>query len=830
MAEVKDKAKSGEKVRGQSKKKGVADNFWKRLEKSSPAWTAELRRPKWQRWALIVVTALFGAFLIAPNPIPEYSLRLGEPAKETIISPLTFKVIDEEATTKNRDEVLTSILPVYDFDDEMVRDVQERIIQAFNFMRDYLVQEEKYRARVTEGPQPADSATNEEAAGPETFRPLDDKTLRIRFENLLGASVAPSTFAVLKEAKFNSRIERDLRSLVVPVLVKGVVSSRELLMRDGRNGILLHLKSKDKLEPLKDLSKIFDLDEAVHYINVEEKDTTTDAALSKAIRRIARDLINFNITYDRERSEEVKEDALDQFKDVFFQVAKGEVIVRAGDPVNEGHLKKLNGLKKANPPYSRYMIFLGFALSMILLLRLSLYFAEKHLDRSQNATEDLLLFCLLLVGVIILLRFMASLAPLLASAEQGLTSRSLLYAAPVATGAMLMSLMVDPRIAFIFAALSGLTGALAVEGDVYLFFFYFVSGIVGLHGMTMINDRTAVLRAGLVVGVVNMISILALKMALGQLTSVVDLYDVGLGFLGGVLCGLFVSGLAPLLEPLGYTTNVRLLELANLNHPLLQDMAMAAPGTYHHSIMVGNVAEKAAEKINANPLLCLVGGYYHDIGKIGARSKPGYFIENQARGFNPHDKLEPSMSALILLTHVKQGVEKGREYKLGAPIIDIVRQHHGTSLIRFFYNKAKEKTGPNQPPPPEEKYRYPGPKPQTKEAALVMLSDVVEAATRTITDPTPSKIKKRVNELVMSLFSDGQLDDSTMTLKDLHAIINSFTLSLQGILHSRVVYPEENGFQVKKNADTSRQQAAKDKGAVGGAKDPGGKSVGRIRA
>jgi hypothetical protein len=652
MPESKDKNRSAEKGRGQPRKKGVADSVWKRLEKTSPGWTAELKTPRGRRWALIVVTALFAAFLIAPNPVPEYSLRLGEPAKETIISPLTFKVIDEEATTKNRDEVLKSILPVYDFDDEMVRDVQERIIEAFAFMRQYLAQERHYRDRINEGPSRADSKSGEREELNETFRPLDDKTLRTRFENLLGASVAPSTFAALKVAGFNTRIERDLRSLVVPVLVKGVVSSRELLMRDGKNGILLYSKSKDKLDPLKDLSKIFDLSEAINYINVEEKDGARDAALSKAIRRIARDLINFNITYDRELSEQVKKDALKQFKDVFFQVAKGEVIVRAGDPVNEGHLKKLNGLKRANPPYSGYMIFVGFALAIMVLLRLSLYFAENHLDRSQNATEDLLLFCLLLIGVVILLRFMASLAPLLASAEQGMTARSLLYAAPVATGPMLMSLMVDPRIAFIFATLSALTGALAVEGDIYLFFFYFVSGIVGLHGMTWINDRTAVLRAGLVVGVVNMISILALKMALGQLTSVVDLYDMGLGFVGGVLCGLFVSGLAPLLEPLGYTTNVRLLELANLNHPLLQDMAMAAPGTYHHSIMVGNVAERAAEKIDANPLLCLVGGYYHDIGKIGARSKPGYFIENQERGVNPHDKLEPSMSALILLTHV----------------------------------------------------------------------------------------------------------------------------------------------------------------------------------
>ena len=278
-----------------------------------------------------------------------------------------------------------------------------------------------------------------------------------------------------------------------------------------------------------------------------------------------------------------------------------------------------------------------------------------------------------------MVRFLYSLSPLIGTANQGISERSILFAAPVATGAMLTALMVDARIAFIFATLTALTASLSVEGDIYLFVFYFISGIVGLHGMTRITDRTSVLRAGLVVGMANMISILAIKMALGQLTSIRDFYDIGLGFSGGVLSGLLVSGLAPLLEPLGYTTNVKLLEIANLNHPVLKELSLEAPGTYHHSIMVGSLAETAAALIGANPLLARVGAYYHDIGKIGKKTKPYYFIENQRRGSNPHDRLEPSMSALIVVSHVKQGIEKAREYRLGSPIIDIIQQHHGTS-------------------------------------------------------------------------------------------------------------------------------------------------------
>ena len=774
-------------------------------------WARPFKDPKWQRWALIVVTSFIAAFILAPRSFRVTNLTVGTPAKETIISPITFRVPDEAATNKNRDKILRSVRPVYDFDDEMVHDVQSRIITAFSFMTTYLQEEEQYKAKKDEPPAPA-AAGDKKTVKAKQFQPLDEVTLRTRFENELGIKVSPSAFAVLKQARFNPRVQRDLRSLVVPILLKGVVLSREHVMRDGKTGILLWSKSKQRFEPLKDLSSIFDLKEAVNFINAEEKSSTRDSALSRAIRRLAMDLINFNITYNRERSAAVKNEALAQVKEVYFQVSKGEPIIRQGEPVNDGHLMKLAELSRANPPYSRYMILVGFALIFILLLRLSFYFSEQYLNPARNGTEGILLFCLLLVGTLVAVRFLHSLGPLASLAAEGVSAKSIFFAAPVATGAMLMALMVDSRKAFIFAALSALTTSLAVEGDSYMFCFFFISGIVGLHGMKQVTDRTTILRAGLVVGLVNMLSILAIKMALGELTGRQELYEVGFGFVGGVLSGLLVLGLAPLLEPLGYITNVRLLEIANLNHPLLKLMAFQAPGTYHHSIMVGNLAETAAEKIGANPLLARVGGYYHDIGKTGKNTRPYYFIENQRRGFNPHDKLEPSMSALVLVRHVKHGVEKAREYRLGQPIVDIIQQHHGTNLIRFFYNKALERAEKNPKAVDESKYHYPGPLPNSKEGALVMLADVVEAACRTLADPTPARIQKKVQSLIMGLFSEGQLDQSTLTLKDLHAITASFVRALQGILHHRIDYPSAPGEPTEKaNGDTHRKQAEKDR-------------------
>jgi cyclic-di-AMP phosphodiesterase PgpH len=801
----------------------------KKAEKRLPKWASGLSEPKWQRWGLILGTSLIAAFMMAPKSFRVYDLTAGEPAPETIVSPITFKVVDDAATNKNRDEILKSVLPVYDFDDEMVHDAQSRIGAAFEFMTQYMSAEASHEAKEAdkskEQPSQESSAST---AKHQQFRILDENTQRTRFENLLGARVSPSSFAVLKVSGFNARTQRDLSSLTVPILMKGIVLSRELVLRDGKYGILLKLKNKEKLEVQKDLSQIFDLKEAVNFINSEERDPAKDSALSRTLKRLAMDLINVNITFNRERSALLKQEALASVKPVYFQIAKGEPIIKEGEPVNEGHVRKLAGLNKANPAYSRYSIVIGFSLILILLLRLGFYFSEKHLDRRRQATEDLLLFCLLLVGTIILVRFFCSLSPMLGTAERAMSAKAIAYAAPVATGSMLVALMVDARIAFIFAAISAVTAALAIEGDIYLFAYYFISGIVGLHGMAKITDRTSVLRAGLVVGLVNMVSILAVKMALGQLAAISDLYEIGLGFLGGLMSGLLVSGLAPLLEPLGYVTNVKLLEIANLNHPLLRDMALRAPGTYHHSIMVGNLAEAAAELIGANPLLARVGAYYHDIGKIGKKHKPIYFIENQERGINPHDKLEPSMSSLILVSHVKSGVEKAREYRLGIPIVDIIQQHHGTNLIKFFYSKAMEKAEKNHQTVDEGKYRYPGPRPQTKEAALVMLADVVEAACRTLTEPTPARIQKRVQTLIMGLFAEGQLDQSTLTLKDIHAITKSFVRALQGILHSRIDYPPEPATQERVNGDTNRQPSEKDRTRPARAAEENGTNIRRL--
>jgi putative nucleotidyltransferase with HDIG domain len=256
----------------------------------------------------------------------------------------------------------------------------------------------------------------------------------------------------------------------------------------------------------------------------------------------------------------------------------------------------------------------------------------------------------------------------------------------------------------------------------------------------------------------------------------------------------------------GYTTDIKLLELANLDRPILRKLMLEAPGTYHHSVVVGSLVEAAADAVGANPLLAKASGYYHDVGKI---KKPLYFIENQAGGENKHDKLAPSMSSLILIAHVKDGVEIARHHKLGRAIIDIIQQHHGTSLIAYFYEKASQLKGTDDVK--MEHFRYPGPRPQTKEAGLVLLADAVEAASRSLENPTPARIKGLVQKIINKLFLDGQLNECELTLRDLHEIARSFNKILTGIHHHRIEYPDGVGTidteTRRLNGNSDRRQA-----------------------
>lgn len=322
-----------------------------------------------------------------------------------------------------------------------------------------------------------------------------------------------------------------------------------------------------------------------------------------------------------------------------------------------------------------------------------------------------------------------------------------------------------------------------------LFYVIFIPSMAGTMLVYKTRHRVQIIKAAFFASVFQFFLDLFLNMPFDmnwQEVKVLLFSNLG----NGVLSFVLVSGLLPVFEHFfGLVTNIRLLELSDFNHPILRKMILEAPGTYQHSILVANLSEVAAEKIGANSLLARVGAYFHDIGKT---SKAEYFIENQLQSSDKHGVLNPSMSKLVIINHVKEGVEVAKKYRLPPPIIDFIPQHHGTSVISYFYYQASQNVSGEEKEKLKEEFRYTGPKPQSREAAIVLLADSVEAASRVLADPSPSRIEDLVDEIVDEKVADGQLDDSSLELKDLRIIKSVFTRILNAMYHARVEYPEGN--------------------------------------
>ena len=404
---------------------------------------------------------------------------------------------------------------------------------------------------------------------------------------------------------------------------------------------------------------------------------------------------------------------------------------------------------------------------------------------------------------------------------------------PLAFAPMIASVLCG-RHAGIFSALSvSLFGALLVpEADVFCFLVTsLISGVMAVVLTRSVRRRGSVLRAGFYVGLTAFVLALAFNkidfsdLTMGDSWSVMagkTLLPVSIGLLTGML----VSGLLPALESLFFiTTNISWLELSDLNHKLLRKLQLEAPGTYHHSMVVATLAESAAEDVGANAAMCRVCSYFHDIGKL---SKPEYFIENQGDR-NPHDSLTPTMSAIVIIAHVKDGVDMAIKHKLNPKIVEVIREHHGDSLVQYFYHKAidqrddmaeKVKQGlENKEDIPEvdrKNFRYPGPCPSSRESAIISLADAVESASRSLTKPTPEKIRNLVHEIIMSRVTDGQLDGCDLSMSDIKKISKSFASTIRSMMHSRINYPKEEGSSKKPKKSATHKQRKSETNAVAG--------------
>jgi putative nucleotidyltransferase with HDIG domain len=793
----------------------------------------QVKSTLWQQVLLLVCFSILLGILVTPHYIVlPVNYQIGDVADHDIKAAHDFLVTDEAATKKKREEAGRTALAVYDLDEETVQHLRERLDAAFTMMR-------------AQFQQPAESSGVEKGASAKNSRVIHksakQKALEKKkdFEAELGITISDADYAVLVKAKFDPIFESAVLELAENVLAGGVVGNKSLLLSQIQNGVVLRSVQKGTERPAMD---------ALGYLSVEaarrQMRLRASAILEEENRRmrnvmvhLAQALLPPNITFNRNETELRRQKAVEAIKPVFFQVKKGEMIVREGQRLGAEQVLKLQMQAQGKVEHGVIFTMLGTALLGGLLIWLAVYVAGKYIRRFSTETKDLFFLAAVLIILLVLTKLSVGVADAIHSAFPFISQAAIFYILPLAAGAMLVTIFFGPTIAIIFAFFLALLAALVLDHQINLLFYYLIGSLVGIQGVVVCRDRSTPLRAGLTVGLTNAMVILFITIAYQEVLTTQTGVSLFLGIIGGLLSGVVTTGLCPVAEMVfGYTTDVKLLELASMDQPLLRELMVQVPGTYHHSIVVGNMVESAAKSIEANSLLARVASYYHDIGKI---KKPQYFVENQAGGENRHERLAPSMSSLILISHVKDGVELAKQYRLGQSIQDIIQQHHGTSLISYFYQKAvdlqkkpKNGKGGDVPQVSVEDYRYPGPRPQTKEAGLVLLADAVEAASRTLSDPTAARIQGLVQKIINKIFSDGQLDECELTLKDLHQIAKSFIQIIMGISHQRIEYPEPaskgSEGKVRSDGDPGHRPAKRDRNGTQEDRDEGEEDLKRL--
>ena len=523
-----------------------------------------------------------------------------------------------------------------------------------------------------------------------------------------------------------------------------------------------------------------------------------------------------NMIFNREETASRKTKARQSVLPVQISVQKNQLIARAGSVVQPIHVSIIDEIKKRESGQRTWWFSLSASLLFVVLILVFFSYLRRFtLNKVRVEFKDIGAMGLVTVIVVVLIKVFIFLTDNTFVSQLGdvLPSTVFLYAAPLAAAPMMVGLLITAgEVVWLFTAFIAAVFAIMFDMNFSILVLGMIGGIAGARGVYGCKQRNDIYWAGVRTGLVNSLTIavlLVLTNHLGNETSLRDfIWNVPAGFVGGMASAMVAMMLIPLLESVfNYTTDIKLLELSNLNHILMKEMMVKAPGTYHHALAVGTMVDEAAQRIEANPLLAKVMAYYHDIGKT---EHSQYFVENQRPGYNPHDYISPYMSKTILVAHVKDGAEMGMRHKLGRPIIDGILQHHGTTLISYFYNKALQAKDEEIDHVEESDFRYPGPKPQFKEAALVMLADSIEAAARSIEEPTAPRLTALVKNIIQSKFIDGQLDECNLTLKDLFIIEKTFKKTILSIYHHRIDYPHmREGKIIKRSFKSHKSQKEK---------------------
>lgn len=514
------------------------------------------------------------------------------------------------------------------------------------------------------------------------------------------------------------------------------------------------------------------LSNAKKKAEAEIDDLNLSSDLETVLSKIITDQITPNFFYDEEKTEEKIKEVQKNIEKVVIK--KNQIIVKEGEPVTEDQIQVLNELGLLRDNSSKGISFLYVVLAIFIIIIL---YIEHHYIyiNYKNVFYD--------IKKIIVINLLNIISLIIAK----VVSLGSAYLIPLACAPLLMTLLINYKISLFVNILNSiLIGAIA-EFDPIIIILAVLNALLGSTVLRKMQQRNDILYASIRLTVIIGIACFSMGEILSNNISDI-LLNTLFSMIGIILSGILAIGLLPFFEAtFDIVTTLKLLELSNPNNPLLKKLLMEAPGTYHHSMMVANLAEMAAEEVKADSVIARIGAYYHDIGKV---CRPIFFKENQMTKENPHDKINASLSTLIITSHVKDGLELAKEYKLPKVIQDIIVQHHGTTLVKYFY--LTEKNNSEHPEEvKEEDFKYPGPIPSSKEAGIIMLADSAEAAVRSITDPTKGKIEEMVNNIIKDKLYSGQLDDCDLTLKDLSIIRKTFLKGFNSIYHQRIEYPTE---------------------------------------
>ncbi|MGB5984493.1 MAG: HDIG domain-containing metalloprotein [Desulfobacterales bacterium] len=766
------------------------------------------------RWLVLIAVVLTFTAILTPNLIvPEQNYQLGDIAESDIKAPHDYFIENKKATENSRQKAAQEVLTVYDYDTALGDRLNQRLMATLSLIRDSVPMESALAQTRPAGSSPtipdaspdpglalvaAVEPSTQTTREPLAWQPSSDQLKEI--EALIGYSLTPDGLRRLALTEFNPETLNSLKQILARAMGTGVVSNKELLLKERDRGIILRVVGTQAEKHVHQLAGYYGLEGAKAEVSqaAAELLKNLEPQTGDILTGYLQELIQPNITLNRRETEERRRQAAQSVPPAQYMIKAGEMIVREGERIDAQALMKLEGLRASLQHSSMAINGAGAALLVLCLVMSAYMIYTNPMGRGGTISNKHLFF---MATILIVFLVMASGSDALARAlisshPFSIPLESMLFGIPLASGAMIVGMFMGFQAAVIFSVVLAVCTALLFQNRLDICIYFLINGILAAYWTQTCRERRIFITTGLKLGLVNLVMVTAIHILTAEFIPTHLLWNLIFAVIGGISVGIVTAGLVPLLEiGFGYTTDITLLELANLDQPILRRLMMEAPGTYHHSVIVGSMVEAAAAEIGANPLLAKVCGYFHDIGKI---KKPLYFIENQGQTRNRHDKLAPSMSALILISHIKEGVEIARRHKLGEAIIDTIRQHHGTSLIQFFYEKAKKKKGAENVR--IEDYRYPGPLPQTREAGLVMLADIVEASSRTLANPTPSRIQGHVQQMINKIFSEGQLDNCELTLKDLHKIAKNFIQILNGIHHHRIDYPEQAAAQTNGGA------------------------------